>query len=622
MNTIIELQSELEELEKRIKAISSAQSSLSQLMAISEYFDRVQSYLSMLNNSYNNHLVECEDYATQISSLQEQINTLSDIVQNGGGSGNVDTSQLQQDLATLSQSLEDLKDGSTTTISDIDLQLNNLQTDHQNMQDSIDQNATDISSINQTISSMQSEITNLTTTQNNLSSSHVNLTGTVNSINTRLTTAETNINSLTGGVDLSEFENRLSAVENTNYMWHNYAYKKYEFFDAESENFKLYTREYYYACAKDIVLYQDIKLNYTTTCEGTMAVTFLSNFIEQETITINLAQNPNGYTIKRQIWPSTEANNIMIKCVATGLVKYNSIEMTMHGKGLYIFNDYKDVKVVYFDGFIYVTRAYMDGIRYGKFTSEEDIDLENLPNFKSYHDVAGDYSYMLYTAFPKPNNTTSIYTEKRDDTIIKVRLNTNQQFLSYADGEEGSYYSINADIPRGNDFFPCIYGSCGMPMIYKAGIRIADLEYGGTISLTNINLPSVTEWLFCTLANYNYNNMTDTFTNSQKIAVVAYGNDGYWYFIKNRQLTKSCQICKGGIDATAYTQQDGTYHVYVSFGSYVKKFKIYTTRIECDTCDLIETIPNCNCVFELLNNKRLKNTPSGWALETIDDVTE
>ena len=80
MGTIKDLQSELDELEKRIKAISTAQTTMSQLMAITEYFDNVQTYLSDLNETYDSHIAESETYSTQIQNLQEQVNALADRV--------------------------------------------------------------------------------------------------------------------------------------------------------------------------------------------------------------------------------------------------------------------------------------------------------------------------------------------------------------------------------------------------------------------------------------------------------------------------------------------------------------------------------------------------------------
>lgn len=214
MRTIEQLNTLLEELEKRIRNISTAQSTLAQINNICTYIANVQDYLKELNIAFDDHVRNCQDYTDDITNLQNQINEISasleELISN------------DETFNALKTSFDDLKSqfetfigSSSTTAENLENDISLLQTDLAVTQDDVTTLQSNLSDTNKTIGEHTTTITNLQTTQTNLQTTQSSQASTINSLNTRLTNCENNVNSLSGGVDISDYEARLTALENT-----------------------------------------------------------------------------------------------------------------------------------------------------------------------------------------------------------------------------------------------------------------------------------------------------------------------------------------------------------------------------------------------------------------------
>lgn len=214
MRTIEQLNTLLEELEKRIRNISTAQSTFAQINNICTYIANVQDYLKELNIAFDDHVQNCQDYTDDISSLQNQINEISasleELISN------------DETFNALKTSFDDLKSqfetfigSSSTTAENLENDISLLQTTLASTEEDLQSLQSDLSDTNKTIGEHTTTITNLQTTQTNLQTTQSSQASTINSLNTRLANCENNVNSLSGGVDISDYEARLTALENS-----------------------------------------------------------------------------------------------------------------------------------------------------------------------------------------------------------------------------------------------------------------------------------------------------------------------------------------------------------------------------------------------------------------------
>jgi len=111
MRTIEELSTQLEELEKRLKMVTTSQSVLSLLNNINVYINNIQAYLSDLNDNYDAHLIDYQTLSDLVAEIEERVKTLEE---NGGGS----SSESNADLSEITSSLEQLETRLNTLIGD------------------------------------------------------------------------------------------------------------------------------------------------------------------------------------------------------------------------------------------------------------------------------------------------------------------------------------------------------------------------------------------------------------------------------------------------------------------------------------------------------------------------
>ena len=618
MRTIEQLNTLLEELEKRIRSISTAQKTLNQINEILAYIQDVQDYLQQLQTTFDSHVQECDDYSNDIANLQTQIDTINQTI-NNLNTDNETTNQLKTSLSELQTKVDEFIGNSSTTAETLQNDISALQTDLGSCQDDITDIESEISAINSSIGEQNTTITNLQTTQTNLQTTQSSQASTINNINSRLTTAENNISTLTGGVDLSEYESRLSAIEPVNNLFQSFFVRQYNFNNAQPTKRILYTREEHFVCKANTFLYQEFKLSYTATEGGTLTVSILNDYVEEVSYTIDLSTNSSEYTIFRTVCPKTQSNTIVIKMTATEDIIYNSLQLTMHGTDIFVFNNNQDVKAVCFDGEIYISKQTESGLQYGRYTQEDSIDLDNLPNFRSNVDTKGIYYFMQYMPYAKCGSWPyTNFTEKRDNSIIKSLSDGTYSYGCYAETNENYVYS-NQNY-RGGEIIPCVYNNTLISYISNKTICNMATNLGDAFfNFDNLTIDGVTDWFFTSIVNYNHNTMESAVPASEEVMCVAFANDGNCYLVKNTKTnTHYVKICKNGTYVTAYLQPNGSINVYVSYNNYIDKYNITKTDDLYTSSTYVCTIDDCSCIYEMFNDTIIKKTSSGWVVDMLE----
>ena len=613
MSTITQLQAEINELEKRIKAISTAQSSLTQLMAIGEYFEQVQKYLVELNSAYNNHTIQSEEFSTQILNLQQQVNEISERVDNISLGGDYNLEEMQANISTILQDLETLKGNSQTTLEQIDESLESLQTDHQNMQDDININTTNISTNMQDIANLKTSVTNITATQNSLTTSQSNLNSSVTNINSRLTKVEANVDTLTGGVDVAYLDERISNLEAINGQI--VAFENYNY--GFTPNNVFYTRYYYYLVPYNTNIHHVFDLDYL--CEskmGTMTASIYVNDVLEYTKIIDLSNFSNGYKFDFPFKNKYKTNKLKLKFSSTSNVLFNSMTMILTGNNISIIKYDYDLSVNVFNGYIYITKHLPNGIKFGKFLPSDTIDLDNLPNELVNYDNEYCYSYMCYIPFPNGNFTSENYFTF-DDAIIK-ETNDNYKVIDYYP-KQSTRPSTNLYTSSKSSGNMCIgyYSKMLIICVDKDKPVYNKLDFESPLT----DFPYLNQKIqkCCTYATHidcNYKYFEDKILEECTDLIAKYDDGNIYYCDATYKNVYYVPIQQGDC-ATAYRQPNGEINVYVCKNNSINKYKLIKNELSQYESHFVTTLTNCDVVYETLDNQIIKHTSNGWRVDTL-----
>ncbi len=618
--TISALQAELEELEKRIKALNSAQNTTSALLAIKEYFAAVQNYLSTLKQDFAAHTLSCEEYSTQIQNLQSQIDEINKTITDS----NLDNAEfealmsqitlLRADLTTLEERFDSLTQNSTSSIENLETEISTLQTDIGYINDSIEELTAETSSINQTIGEQQTQINNLNSTQNTLTASQSSLSSKVSGIDNRLTTAEANISTLTDGVDVAYLDERISNLEETNGAAS--AHENYKFRNITPANFTLYTREYSFSCSKNEMLYQKMKLSYEPQGATTLTITFLEEQVETgEQIVVDLKKHPYEFEFTRQFLTTKKANNLMVKVVADATITYESFDLWLFGKNVFIYNYDQEIKIVCFDNNIYVTRYCDDCVKCGMFASTDEIDIENLPNTYNWYDNFGTYNYAIYGPFLDATYQ-NVYTLKEQETLIRQMSNENKYF--FYSPSKSSILKPDGMISS-SEIYPTYIRYPSSFYIRNSSPYISGVSYSNSIysiNTTNLSAKQPGEWLYIAPVMDQYNTLEKGSIRIDNSQFLCLNENGIMYFIQGKEVDKFLEIGKGSF-AKAFIQPDSSINVYLTNGSNVDKYVLILNTDGSYISTFVETISDCFIVNEVMGLYLLKLTKSGWTFETL-----
>ncbi len=606
--TITKLEAELEELEKRIKALSNAQSALGHLVAIRDYFSKVQEYLEILKDEYSAGTNSCTNCEEKIADLQEQINTINNTISNLPSGGETDLSSIESEI----QLLTSLLNNHTTDISD-------LQTEIGYIQDELDQKTTELSEINSNIGDMQTTITNLQSTQTSMASAHTSMNNSISGLNTRLTTAENNISALTGGVDVSAIDSRLQALEAESDYSNIFYYKRFVYnvtptsYSFVSPKFGCLYKQNTYGSIK-------LRLNYLAQQGGTLTITYYIDDNLYQTYTVDLTTNPSHYDVVYDGITEYRHKYAQIFCTCTAPITYISTELFVHGQGAFVCDTPPEISFRNFDGRLYISRRYDGYIKYGAFTENDTIDIDNLPNTFTLQQEDASYTYVEYIPYLYHDSTNNDLLAYCDAFVLHTTENTRKLLLikNILWGQE-KYLKNMDDLNTKHYDGYCIGNYNKFTMLFlnsKKECRMTTANYDNS-SLMSKAAPGYTP-IGC---NIPFKMATDTFTDRlQMPTLIINQQDNCFYFSPRTAYTKPSKVAKGKTATLFVSSEDNIYYAYISNQTSTSKYKLYYNSMNgYYNADLIEVYEDCSFYFETGINKVIKYVPStkSWLVEDV-----
>lgn len=616
--TISSLQAELEELEKRIKALSTSQSMLSQIIAIRDYLDKVQDYLIILNDKFEAHTIDCEQYSTQIQDLQSQINEINLKLENGNTANydeiNSKIQTLTSELNVAIENLTTLTQNSDSTMESLDQDILALQTDLGYTQDHVEELTTELNSTNTHVGEMQTTINNLSSTQNTLTTTQTSLTSKVSSLDTRLTSAEKNISALTGGIDVGELDSRITTLERAS--GDSFTFKEY-YYGFTPSDFILHSKFMDFSVRKGSAVKEMLTLNYTSTGTGTLTLQLIKNYETVQTIDVDLSTHPNEFTFKFNHIANTYAQSTKIIATCDGQITYNSLLLEIIGTDIETYKFDKDLKVACFNNKIYITR-YQDGlVKYGVFTSTDEVDLDNLPNSTAfYNDRCEGFHCCQFIPYV---NISNGFLQDPHEILAYDGIDGKQHMLTITKAENFTTYEPNI-VSRGSngDYVTGCYNGIRMFSIKNDSIFFYDI--GTTGNGYTMQIPKNTHWKYAVGARYNNFAVGDEYFILSQTKCLAQDIDGYFYFFNWQQLPDYIYKVAKGIDATVFGVTKNDVNVYITDGQKVDKYRINSVSSGTSTPTLVATILDCDCVYETYNNQIIKHVVSTntWEIDTLE----
>lgn len=604
--TIPALRAELEELEKRIKTISSAQTYLSASVAIKEYFEKVDAYLNTLLTQFTAHTEDCESLKQSIEELENQIATINQTLQNLPSNQEYNLETMSSNINTLLQDVETLKANSTTTHQQFLSDISTIQTDIGYINEDIDAICAENEQINQHIGNLQTTVTNLNSVTNNLSTSQNNLSA-------RLTKAENNISTLTNGVDVSGLDSRIADLEYKN-MGNSYIFSDFNY-GFEQNGGTLQTREYSFSVAKESCLKQIFTLYYTSAQTGTLTVEILDENQVVKTSSIDLAKNPESATICYKVISNTYTHNIRIKITTDQTYTLNGLTIELVGNNIIHHSYEHNFYSACYNGKIYVTKIENGEVTYGVFEESDTIDPQNLPNSLTLADEKHN-NYLSCQIIPKPY----CYAGLNGAATCVVKEGTN-----------GYYYgtiiqqSEDATLP---DFKQPATSSGYLVSGQYNGIRNFSIQ-NDTPKFFNIDIsnsqnqfvpPNESAWLRVCPIHFNQKYKGDDYYSLGNTKCIALAPDGIFYYFCKKEPAKVYPIAKGE-NATAYMQTDESMYVYITNKNTVDKYLVGNSS-SAFAVTHIKTYLDTNRIYETYNNKYFKHIVSSNTWVYQDSTSE
>ncbi len=595
--TITDLNSQVEELEKRIKAISTSQTTLTQIIAIRDSLEQVKLCLNDLNETIEekNQIEQDND----ITAIKARLTTVEG-----------DISAIETEIATAEDDIESVQSDVST--------INTLISEHSSI----------ISNLQTTQTNLQSTQTNLQTTQtnqaslistntNNISTNTTNIsknTTDISSLTSRITACEDDINDLTGGIDFGEMSEKLDLLADVSTQI--FSFEKYDY--NVTVNDKFYTRFYYFTIPKKTTALCSFDFNYTTqNPSGNLTAEFYVNSTLKHTQTIPVVYFPNGYRFEFPLSTNYISNYVRVKLTFTDTITFKTLTFYVHGMNVDIMKYDHEISAITYNNYIYITKHCSDRIYYGKFSPTDTIDFNNLPNVQLNYDNDHKYTWMCFLPYCSYNKSTDTNFTAVYDGILKESADGYKYFNTAPEPSETPVTKQTKSTTYSSSL-PC----CGRYLYNISLIIKNDVPYfdrmDNNSSQDSFNVSGIGTWTYCSLVQSNFFTLENQIQTLQSMKAVALKNeDGYFYYFKNRTTVLfPTKICKG-IRATAFMQSNGYINVYVAKkdGNTDK----YTIVIDGNTeqANYMCTIKNCDVVYETLNNKIIKHTPSGWTYETL-----
>lgn len=618
------LQQLIQELEKRLSAISNAQTAQSQLFAIRDYFDELEAYLNALNNMYETHMLSFENYSTQISILQDQMDTISTKINAMPNWEELNINEINYKIENLSLNVADALDqldaiqqSSDVSISSLSNDIQALQTEISYIQEDIDSAITEINSINSNLGAMQTTITNLNSTQNSLNSAQNSLSGTLTGIESRLTTTENNISTLTGGIDVGEIDSRIIALENAPKVTTMVAKNKYPMFLNVPANETYYSLFYYYKTDSADCVCQNFNIKYTSTGSGTLGINLLQNNDIVKQFSINLEEHPNECEIEFYYYTTDKYQSFQFSFTPSTEISFNELEATIIGANVQLYETDKELKASCYNNYIYITRYDDNKIKCARF-SINDLSIEPSALTERSNWVLNSTRCAMYG--PRVSSSSDLITHAEDYVVLEC-AKTNKMYCGEIDAQTLTFEDLDAAKDPINysgvvTMTPHLLGQISVIHENSPGYKNAASSLIQIKTYANLSDFKSGKWFFNTVVEDNNYVLGNTVKATATIKTLAVYEDGYMYIILNNPVTGVTKIGKGGKYATGYYQSDGTINVYINHYNSTDVYNITIADDGSATPTFIETIQNCDCVYEILGNQKILHKNGEWIIES------
>lgn len=636
MKTIEQLNVTIEELEKRIKAISMGQNTLSQLIAIREYIDLAQGFLSDLNNNLDNHIQNCTDYSQDIATIKSQISTINTTLEGLDKVNNEQIQEISTKLNTLSTKLDNFLGDSTNSLNAIETDILALQTDLSSTQDDIETLNTSISSTNATVGEHTTTITNLQATQTSLQTAQTNLQTTLSSqvtniskntnditnIKTRLTTAENSISALTGGIDVGNLENRINEIDEQVQPVYTGSYihrfKDYGAITINTSSFVSLPIAFSCSSSNELRVKVTLKCTIPSKLMYTDPQIQIRSFVgtAQTYYAEQLDKTKTEFVFDYTYTPKYRYEELFVYFMYCIGITINSIEFEIYGSEIKVFDVFRDLNVVCFNNERYLTYKKNGTIYYGKYSSTDIIDLDNIPNTYTPTAQENDYFYnFIYMPAIKFEVSSVDYSKSADGCLYFSAVQHNMNALTPPTDDPTKYRT------------GCVLGMYGLPILgYKRPFMTK--PWKGRPAGTNININNgyttyeyvenikKGEWLAGFNIIDNYLSNTSSVIPTTNFQSLYQHENGYIYYFPKEKLNYIVKIAKGEF-AIGYKQTNGSINVYIT-----RKHNVYKYTLTLDsttnkyTSNYIKFYEKCDLVYEILSNQIIKCYQDTWTFDS------
>lgn len=604
MKNIEELNATIEELEKRIKAISSAGATLAQIIAVRDSLEQVKVCLNNLTTAIKDE--EDDASVAQLTALEQRVATAE-----------TDITTLQTDLTSTQDDLETVWNNlastnsvvgeHTTTLTNLQTAQTNLQTTQTNQASTITTNTTDISNLK----------TRMTTAEN----TNTTQTNNINSLTTRMTTAENNISALTGGIDVGNLENRINELdEEVRPIFTGSYIRRYRNYGGETINNTYYVGDILsFTCSSLEALRIKITINGTLTNSGYSRKISIRNQTG-DIYTKDLSEfdhDSSIHIIDYTYYPKYRFEEIYLHFLNCHNTVINSIEYEIFGTELKEIKNYRDLNVICFNNYRYLTYYKNGTYSYGKYAITDTIDLNNIPNTFTPTDTENTLFYnFLYTPIIKIDSNNPTLANNTDGYLF---FSPKIHYMDVFSPTDDNQFHIQG-----------IFNVQGLPVwgyrrIYTAKIKDGTPAGGnmnissGYTTFNQISNCKKGEWLcgFDIYDNYIANENTAIYSDYYQAMFL--NENGFIYYFPKAQLDYVTKIAKGEF-AIGYKQPDTSINVYITRRHNVYKYKLVknTTTNKYESA-FVKTYEDCDYVYEILNNEIVKCYKDTWTIESEEN---
>lgn len=581
MKNIEELNATIEELEKRIKAISSAGATLAQIIAVRDSLEQVKVCLNNLTTAIKDE--EDDASVAQLTALEQRVATAE-----------TDITTLQTDLTSTQDDLETVWNNLAST--------NSVVGEHTT-----------------TLTNLQTAQTNLQTTQTNQASTITTNTTDISNLKTRMTTAENNISALTGGVDVSAIDNKISNLDNFKKPVFNNGYiHRFDEYNLTSSDTTFFSKPFAYTCTDEnrIRIVVKIKVTLDENCSNNMTLSLISSNSEQAYLTKNISSSIDEYIIEKEFTPGYRYDIIAVYFNNCQNLTIKSIDFEIYGGELKEIELYKDLYCVCFNNNRYITYKKNNIYYYGKYSLSDTIDLDNMPNSHNFTETSQILYNFMFTPVFKYEYGINDHTQNADGRLLLA----------------SNIHNLNAFEPPADDVnkFLCscskfMYGipTFGYSRPFTATIHNS-IPAGCNINVKNAytkfeNYKSKQNgsWLLGFDIINNYLMPTSTYKTSPAYRALMLNENGYIYFFHKTYLNYILKIGIGS-NAIAFEQQNNDINVYITNKKNVDLYKlVFSENDNKYSCQFSKTYTDCDYIIEILNNQILKHTKDGWNIISI-----